>query len=191
MLNVLPSSIFYEVINQRSLRVENDDSLDAFISEGTETNGEMLYILYFVTFQSCSTDVINALSECLGTFLRNQCSGVGQSSRPACPFSNSMEIVPFVGEEGSEFDVPNDVIAHTYSLAGQAESQRIGERLSAAQSICHQTVLFVTIRNYEPFEQLFDSVSSELLDMSNGESFGFMSPPLAKSKSCVEPAFRI
>jgi hypothetical protein len=61
-LNALPFWIIYQVISQRPLRLENEDSLYDFISKGAETNREMFHLMEFVTLDYCSTDVINDFS---------------------------------------------------------------------------------------------------------------------------------
>jgi hypothetical protein len=55
----LPFSFLYEIISHGSLRIESEDGLYDFIRKGTKMNLEMFYLLEFVRFEYCSTDVMD------------------------------------------------------------------------------------------------------------------------------------
>jgi hypothetical protein len=64
-LTALPFSLLYEIIGHGSLRIESEDGPYDFIRKGTEINPKMFYLLEFVRFEYCSTDVMNDLFDLL------------------------------------------------------------------------------------------------------------------------------
>jgi hypothetical protein len=58
-MTALPLSLLSGILRHRSLRLEGEDGLYDFISEGLKTNRELFSLLEFVIFEYCSMDVMN------------------------------------------------------------------------------------------------------------------------------------
>jgi hypothetical protein len=116
-----------EILGHGSLRLESEDSLYDFISEGIETNRGMFSLLEFVRWEYCSTDVMNDFFDVLSEHLYeiNASMWASLCARLALPNRNKetgKQFPPLVkkgklrdvdGDETDEmYDIPDGIIAH-------------------------------------------------------------------------------
>jgi hypothetical protein len=138
-------SAICEVLGHGSLRLDSEDTLYNFISEGAETNREMFSLLEFVRWEYCSTDVINDFFDLLSDHLYEMNVSVWAklTGRLIPPQGTRMQFPPSVREgrlrysDGSQTDetcdIPEGIIAHlTRECGGNVHDHHIIEVTSGS-----------------------------------------------------------
>jgi hypothetical protein len=116
--------MIYDILNRGSLRLENEDSLDRFISKGIKTKGEILGLLEFVRLESCSTDVLNDFFDVLSEHFYEINASIWAMIRARLVLPNGIwnQFPPLVTKgklrlsngykTGKMYDIPDGIIAH-------------------------------------------------------------------------------
>jgi hypothetical protein len=128
-LNALPFSMIYEIISQGSLRLASEDSLYDFIKKRTETKPEMFSLLEFVSWEYCSTDVMNDFFNLLSEhfYEMNDSMWANLRARLVLPRRTWKQFPPTV-KKGKKFDVPDGIIAHlTRECGGNVHDHHVVE----------------------------------------------------------------
>jgi hypothetical protein len=124
----LPFSLLYEIVAQRSLRIDSEDSLCDFISKGIETNQEMFGLLEFVRWEYCSTGVMDDFFDLLsGYFCEiNASMWASLRARLVLPNGTWKQFPPSLKKGKYGIDVPDGIIAHlTRGCGGNVHDRHV------------------------------------------------------------------
>jgi hypothetical protein len=112
-------SLLPQIIGHGSLRLDTEDSLSHFISQGTETNRKMFGLLEFVRFQYCSMDVTKDFCNLLSEYFCeiNASMWASLRARLIVPHRTWKQFPPSV-KQREKFDVPDGIIAHLMRECG-------------------------------------------------------------------------
>jgi hypothetical protein len=127
ILNAWPFSLPEEIVGHGSLRLESEDSLHGFISEGTEMNRGMFSLLEFVRFKYSSMAVMNNFFTLLSEYSCEVNASMWASPlRSVRSSKHNPETVPSIDRKGNYLDVPDGIIAHlTRECGGNVHDRHV------------------------------------------------------------------
>jgi hypothetical protein len=119
--------MIFGILGHGYLKLETEDSLYDFISEGATTNREMFGLLEFVRLEYCLTDVMNDFFGLLSEHFDeiNPSMWAGLRARLVLPNGTWRQFPPSV-KKGRQLNVPNGIIGHlTRGCGGNVHDRNV------------------------------------------------------------------